>query len=253
MLPLTIQLALLFIVGAITGFINTLAGGGSLLTLPVLIFLGLPTAMANGTNRIGIVIQNIFAIAGFHRQNVFPWRVSLLSAIPATLGAIVGAQLALDVPDALFKQILAGIMIGVLIIIVIDPGKRVRASHKPVAGLRLVLFAIGFFGVGIFGGFIQAGVGFLIISLMLLAGFDLVAINAVKVFVVFLFTVAALVVFIAHGQVNYLLGASLGVGSAAGAWLAAKFAVTKGHAWIRAFVIITVVLFAAKLLLDSLM
>jgi hypothetical protein len=253
MLPLPAQLVILFFVGLLTGFINILAGGGSLLTLPVLIFLGLPAAMANGTNRVAVVLQNIVAIAGFHQQNVFPWRISLLSAIPSTIGAIIGAQLAVDVPDVLFKQILAGVMIGVLIIILVDPSKRARTGRKRMAGLRLALFALGFFGVGLFGGFIQAGVGFLIISLMLPAGFDLLATNAVKVFVVFLFTVAALIVFILHGQVNYLLGVSLGVGSAVGALLATRFAVTKGHAWIRAFVIITVILFAAKLLVDSLL
>jgi hypothetical protein len=253
MLPLAVQLIILFVVGMLTGFINILAGGGSLLTLPVLIFLGLPSAMANGTNRIAVVLQNIVAIAGFHQRDVFPWRISLLAAIPSTIGAIIGAQLAIDISDLWFKRILAGIMIGVLLLILIDPGKGARTRRKPMTGWRLVLFAIGFFGIGIFGGFIQAGVGFLIISLMLPAGFDLVATNAVKVFVVFLFTAAALIVFILHGQVNYLLGVSMGIGSAAGAWLATHFAVTKGHAWIRAFVIITVVLFAAKLLLDSLL
>ncbi|MCI0694394.1 TSUP family transporter [candidate division KSB1 bacterium] len=252
MIPLPAQLTILFFAGAISGFINILAGGGSLLTLPVLIFLGLPAATANGTNRISILIQSLAGVAGFHQLNVFPWRAGLLAAIPALTGAIIGANLAIDISDTLFKQILAGLMIGMLILIFIDPGRRIRESRKPMTPWRRVFFAIGFFGVGLFGGFIQAGVGFLIISLMLLAGFDLVATNAVKVLVTVIFTIAALAVFILHGEMNYLLGVSLGAGSAVGGWLATRFAVRKGHAWIRAFVIIMVVIFAAKLLVDSL-
>lgn len=251
MLPLPVQLAILFSVGAFAGFINILAGGGSLLTLPVLIFLGLPTATANGTNRVAILIQSLAGVAGFHQLNVFPWRAGLLAAIPAILGAILGAKLATNVPDALFKQILAGVMIAVLILILVDPTRRLREPHKPMTPARRFLFAVGFFGIGVFGGFIQAGVGFLIISLMLLAGFDLVITNALKVLVITIFTIAALIVFMAHGEVNYLLGAALGIGSAAGGWLATRFAVKKGHAWIRGFVIVMVIIFSAKLLYDS--
>ncbi len=245
------QFIVLFCVGAVAGFINILAAGGSLLTLPTLVFLGLPTTVANGTNRIGILIQNLVAIAGFHQHNLFPWRVSVLAALPAIAGAVLGAQLAIDIPDEVFKRVLAGIMIGVLILMIFDPAKRLRAERRPMTWWRGTLFAFGFFGVGLFGGFIQAGVGFLIILLMLLDGFDLVAINAVKVFVVFIFTIAALAVFIWHNQVDYVLGIALGLGNALGGWLATRFAVKKGHNWIRGFVIITVIMFSLQLLIDS--
>lgn len=251
MLSLPLQLALLFGAGFIAGFINILAGGGSLLTLPILIFLGLPAAVANGTNRVAILIQNLAAIAAFHQHKVFPWRLSLLAAIPATLGAIIGATLALNISDALFKQILAGVMIAVLILTIVDPTKYLQAAPQSLTGLRLALFLLGFFGIGVFGGFIQAGVGFIIISVMLLTGFNLVATNAVKVLVTFIFTIAALIVFVVHGQVDYLFGASLGLGSAAGGLLSTRLAVKKGHQWIRAFVVVMVIIFSAKLLLDS--
>lgn len=251
MLSLPLQLTILFVVGLLCGFINILAGGGSLLTLPVLIFLGLPAAVANGTNRIAILIQNIAAIAGFKRLNVFSWRVSLLAALPAIFGAILGANLALDISEVAFKRVLAGIMLGVLILILYDPSKRIRAHAGPMTLKRQILFGFGFFLVGVFGGFIQAGVGFLIIVLMLLAGFDLVVTNAVKVLVVFIFTIAALAVFILHDQVNYLFGTALGLGSAFGGWLGTHVAVKKGHEWVRAFVSVVVVLFALQLLVDS--
>jgi uncharacterized membrane protein YfcA len=251
MLPLSAQLTILFVVGVLSGFINILAGGGSLLTLPILIFLGLPAAVANGTNRIAILIQNFAAVVGFHQQKVLPWRLSFLAAIPAVIGAIIGANWAIAISEALFKQLLAGVMLAVLLLISFDPSRRLRAAAKPLQGMRLAGFALGYFAVGVFGGFIQAGVGFLIISLMLAFGFDLVRTNAVKILVTLIFTIAALAVFIAHGEVNYLLGAALGLGSALGGWIATKFAVKKGHNWIRAFVIVMVIVFAVKLLVDS--
>jgi uncharacterized membrane protein YfcA len=251
MLSLPVQLAVLFGVGIFVGFINILAGGGSLLALPVLIFLGLPATVANGTNRIAILIQNLAAIVGFHQHKVFPWRISLLAAIPAISGSLLGANLAVNISEALFKQILAATMIAVLILTIFDPIKKIRTTPQSLAGLRLAIFILGFFGAGVFGGFIQAGVGFLIISVMLVTGFDLVATNAVKVLVTFIFTIAALMVFIAHGQVDYLLGTSLGLGSAVGGLLGTRVAVKKGHRWIRAFVIVMVVLFSIKLLWDS--
>jgi len=251
MLSLPVQIIILFVIGAVTGFINILAGGGSLLALPALLFLGLPAATANGTNRIAILIQNIAAVAGFHQLNVSPWRLSLLASVPAIIGAIIGAYLAIDISDALFKQILAGVMIAVLILIIFDPSKHLHKSPKPLTGGRRVFFIIGYFGIGIFGGFIQAGVGFLIISLMLATGFDLVKTNAVKVLVTLIFTIAALLVFIWHGEVNYLLGIALGVGSALGGLIATRFVVKKGHDWIRVFVISMVIIFATKLIWDS--
>ncbi|MDZ7268114.1 MAG: sulfite exporter TauE/SafE family protein [candidate division KSB1 bacterium] len=252
MLSLTGQLLLLFGIGLVVGFINVLAGGGSLLSLPVLIFLGLPSATANGTNRIGILLQNVVAIAGFQRQHVMPWRVSLLAAVPAVAGSIIGARWAIALPEHQFKRALALTMIGVLVVILADPGKRLHATPRPLTGWRRLAFMAGFFGVGVFGGFIQAGVGFLIILVMALAGFDLVATNAVKVIVVFIFTIAALYVFIRHDHVDYLLGAGLGLGNALGGYLGTRYTVRKGHAWIRGFVVVVVIAFSLYLMWDSL-
>ncbi|MFQ5628307.1 MAG: sulfite exporter TauE/SafE family protein [bacterium] len=243
---------ILLSVGFISGFINTLAGGGSLLTLPVLIFLGLPGTEANGTNRIGLLIQNIGAMAGFRKHNVFPLRVALMAAVPAIAGAIIGALLAVDIPDRQFKPILVAIMIGVMIVIIIDPSRRMKALQGPMSLRRKLALTLGFFVVGIYGGFIQAGIGFFIITLMLSAGYELVRTNAVKIMVVFFFNIIALFIFIDNGQVNYVYGFVLGIGSAAGGWTATHVAVKKGHTWIRGFVVVMVIIFAAKLVVDSL-
>ena len=243
------QLPLLFFVGIVAGIINTLAGGGSLLTLPLLIFMGLPGAVANGTNRIAIFCQNIFAIRGFSKRGVMPLQLALLCTPPALLGSWLGANLAISLDDQVFKRILALIMVGVLIFTAIDPMKRFRQEDVQFGLWRKVLIVITFFGVGVYGGFVQAGVGFLIITALLIHGLDLVRINAIKVFVIFAYTFVALGVFIYHGQVDYSLGFALAAGNSIGGIIGPKLAVEKGHDWIKKVVSITVLVFALKLLL----
>jgi len=242
------QLPLLAGLGIIAGILNILAGGGSLLTLPVLLFMGLPAATANGTNRVAIFVQNIFAIGGFRKQGVFPWRFALLCTAPALVGAWFGANLAVDIDDQLFKRLLALIMLGVLVLTAWDPFRRVQQGDIHLSPLRLLVLVISFFIVGVYGGFVQAGVGFIIISALLAHGLDLVRINAIKVIVIFFFTMVALAVFIAHGQVDWSLGLALAAGNATGGWIGTHLAVRKGHDWIKRIVTLTVVVFALKLL-----
>lgn len=243
------QLPLLFAVGLIAGILNVLAGGGSLLTLPLLIFMGLPSAVANGTNRIAIFCQNIFAIRGFRKRGVFPLELALLCTPPALIGSWVGAQLAVNMDDQLFNRLLALIMIGVLVFTAVDPMKRFRKEEVTFSPFRKVVLVFTFFFVGIYGGFVQAGVGFLVITALLVHGLDLVRINAIKVFVIFAYTFIALGVFIYHGQVNYLLGLALAAGNSCGGMIGPKLAVDKGHDWIKKVVSLTVLVFAVKLLL----
>lgn len=242
------QLPLLFVVGVVAGILNVLAGGGSLLTLPLLIFMGLPSAVANGTNRIAILCQNIFAIRGFRQRGMLPLELALLCTPSALLGSWLGASLAINLDDQLFNRLLAVIMIGVLIFTAIDPMKRFRREDVVFSVGRKLLLVITFFGVGIYGGFVQAGVGFLIITALLVHGLDLVRINAIKVFVIFAYTFIALGVFIYHGQVDYSLGLALAAGNSLGGIIGPKLAVDKGHDWIKNVVTVTVAVFALKLL-----
>ena len=239
----------LMLVGVVAGFLNVLAGGGSLLTLPLLIFFGLPAATANGTNRVAIFCQNIFAISGFKRQGVFPIGLALLCMPPALIGSYIGANLAINVDEVLFRRLLALIMVVVLVFMVLDPMKRFRVQAMPMTPTRVAVLIVSFFGVGIYGGFVQAGVGFLIITALLVHGLDLVRINSVKVLVIFAFTAVALGVFVLHGQVDYVLGLALAAGNSLGGWIATHFAVKKGHDWIKRFVVVTVLIFALRLLL----
>jgi uncharacterized membrane protein YfcA len=242
------QLPLLLVVGTIAGILNVLAGGGSLLTLPLLIFMGLPGAMANGTNRVAIFCQNIFAIRGFRQRGVLPLQLALLCTPPALLGSWLGANLAISLDDLLFKRILALIMIGVMVFTAVDPMQRFRRDEVAFGPRRKLVLVASFFVVGVYGGFVQAGVGFLVITALLVHGLDLVRINAIKVFVIFAYTFIALGVFIWHDQVSWALGLALAAGNSLGGVIGPKLAVAKGHDWIKKVVTITVLIFAIKLL-----
>jgi uncharacterized membrane protein YfcA len=248
-MPELFKLISLALLGIFAGFLNVTAGGGSLLTLPFLIFLGLPAAVANGTNRIAILIQNIFATARFHHSKVIPKGAILIAVVPALAGSIIGARLAVDIDEFLFKRILAVIMILVLGIMLFSSGKKVPNITLSLTTSKKVLMAISFFGIGIYGGFIQAGIGFLIIIILTAVGYDLVRTNALKVLVVLIFTPVVLLIFIVNGQVDFVKGLVLASGNSLGAWIATRVVVEKGHRFIRWIVMVAVVGFAVKLFL----
>ncbi len=236
--------ALLAATGFVAGLLNVVAGGGSFLTLPVLIFLGLPAPVANGTNRVGVLMQNLGGVWGFHRHRVLDWRWGTEASLPALAGAALGAWLALDIGDHAFRRILASVMlVGALgPILSTSP-----APHAPRKRAASWLMAAGFFLVGVYGGFLQAGVGFLILALTSLAGLDLVRGNAVKVLSVLLLTLLSLAIFAWHDRVDWGLGLVLGLGNAAGGLVGVRLAVLKGHRWLRGVVTAAILLLAVRL------
>ncbi len=241
------QLPALFAVGGISGFLNILAGGGSLLTLPLLIFIGLPAVEANGTNRVAIVVQNIVAMRSYKKSGVLAWDLALLCTVPAVLGAIIGANIAVTIDDQLFRQVLGAVMVLMLVLTAIDPVKRFGWDCGDLQRVRRLPLVAGFFCIGIYGGFIQAGVGFLILIVATLAGMDLLRSNVLKVVVILAFNLPAAAIFAWHGDINWLLGAALACGNALGGLVAARLAVKKGHNWIRRVVTVVVLLCAVKL------
>ncbi|MBE3036986.1 MAG: sulfite exporter TauE/SafE family protein, partial [Candidatus Atribacteria bacterium] len=171
-----LQVGLILVIGVVSGFINTLGGGGSLLTLPMLIFLGLPAAVANGTNRIGLIIQNVVAVSNFRRKGFFYPKLGITLAVPAVFGSFLGARLAISIPEELFQKILAVIMIMILVLILTRPEKKFLKGieGENLSTTRLIVSLFVFFSIGFYGGFIQAGVGFIIISaLALITGMSL--------------------------------------------------------------------------------
>lgn len=239
---------LLIVVGFIVGFINTIAGGGSLLSLPILIFLGLPSTLANGTNRVAIIFQTAIATAGFKSKGVSTFPFNLYLGASAFLGSIIGAQLAVGVSGAIFNRILAIVMICVVFIIAFGPKIGVKEIQERLTGKHLWLGIIAFFFFGIYGGFINAGLGFImILFLHYINQMTLVRSNATKVAVVFMYMASALIVFALNEQVNWKVGFILAVGNGSGAWLASRVSVNKGDSFVKKFLIIMVSILALKL------
>ncbi len=239
---------LLVVVGFVVGFINTIAGGASLISLPILIFLGLPPAVANGTNRVAIIVQTAMATAGFRSKgiNTYPFNVYL--GISALFGAIIGARIAVDVDGEAFNRILAIVMIAVVLIIIFKPKIKTTDLKERLTGKHLWIGIIVFFFFGIYGGFINAGLGFLmLLFLHFINKMTLVRANATKVVVVFIYMLSALAVFAFNDKVEWLIGLVLAIGNGTGAWVASRFSVKKGDGFIKSFLIVMVIAMAIKL------
>jgi uncharacterized membrane protein YfcA len=235
-------------VGLIAGFINTLAGSGSLLTLPLLMFLGLPANVANGTNRIAILLQNVVGVSSFRQQRVLDFREGLKIGIPAVIGSLLGARIAVHLDDALMEKFIGGLLIGMFFLIILRPNRwlKGREGQSPVKPAWQFLI---FFLIGIYGGFIQAGVGFFLLAgLVIGAGHELVRANALKVFIVFLYTPFALAIFIMSGDVNYVLGFILAIGNMLGAFFGARVAVRWGAPAVRVFLLVALFFASLKLM-----
>jgi len=234
--------------GFAAGFINTIAGSGSLITLPLLIFLGMPANVANGTNRLGILFQTITSTLSFRKEGYFQLRRGLIIATPAVVGSFLGAMIAVDLNEELMRRAIGVLLLIMLVLIILKPEKWFGRQQEN-------LFQMGFwqvialFFVGIYGGFIQAGVGFFLLGTLVLGiKTNVVSGNAYKNFTVLCLTISALIVFFANHQVKIVPGLLLALGSIAGAWTASRMAVKKGARFIGWFLVAAILLSAVQLL-----
>ena len=240
----------LFTTGIFVGINNVLAGGGSLISMPLLIFMGLDPAVANGSNRVAIAIQNVFAVTGFKSKGVGNARFSTLMILPALPGVILGAVLASTISGDLFKKILSIIMVVVLILILMKRTNKASSliDESNLSKGRILASMLAFAGIGFYSGFIQAGVGFIVIgSMTLITGMDLVRINAHKVFIIGACTWVAVIVFAVYGKINWPAAMILAAGNAIGGWLGSLAAVAGGEKWIKRILVVAVLAMAFKL------
>ncbi len=246
MIELTWYIVLLIVVvGIVVGFINTIAGSGSLITLPLLMFLGLPANVANGTNRLNILLTSIVGVTSFRQQKVFKLRDNIWLSIPAIVGAIIGAFIAVDLNEEVMTKVIGVLMVLLFFTIIYKPQKWLKKYSDQQNPKYNVWQYIFMFCIGMYGGFIQIGAAVFILSgLVLTAGFDVVKANAVKLFIILAYTIFALAIFIFNEQVNFVAGLLLGLGSMFGSYLATKVAVEWGPKVVR-IVLMTVVVFAA--------
>jgi len=214
-----------------------------MLTLPLLMFLGLPANVANGTNRVAILLQNVIGVHTFHKKKVLDYSTDYRLAIPAIFGSIIGALFAVEIDVELLKKIIAGLMVLMLLLVVLKPDVWVKERAGAVNPKPTRWQYVIFFFIGLYGGFIQMGVGlFLLAGLVLGSGHDLVKANAIKVFIVLIYTFFSIVIFMLNGQIDWMAGLILAAGNMTGALLGAKFAIKGGAKYVRYILILSLVI-----------
>jgi uncharacterized membrane protein YfcA len=247
------EAVLLAAVGTVAGFLNVMAGGGSLLTVPVMVFMGLPGPVANGTNRLAILAQNFMAITAFFQRGFSDFRLSLTLAACAIPGAIAGALVGVNLDGEGFNRILAIVMVAVMIIMYFDKKQPSEADsgYQPTRE-QLIKGHLLMVGVGFWGGFIQLGVGFIIMPVLhRVMGLDLVRTNMHKVFIVFAYTIVALALYASQVEIMWMVGAALALGNGIGGYVGAHFAMNKGAKLIKTVLNVVLIAFIIKLLFFS--
>jgi uncharacterized membrane protein YfcA len=230
------ELGALGLVGVAAGWINVIAGGGSLLTVPMMLFFGMPGPVANGTNRIGVITQNIAAVGAFRARGFADFRLSATLSAASIPGAVLGAQLGVGLEGKTFERLVALVMVGVLVAMAsgFDKTKPRAPGEAPASAKRLVLGHILIALVGFWGGFIQIGVGFLLMPVLhRVMGLDLIRVNMHKVAITLVFTAVAFAMFAAQVEIAWLAGLALAIGNGVGGWLGVHTTIAKGEVWIR--------------------
>jgi len=229
--------------GLAAGFINATAGGGSMLSLPLLMFLGLPANVANGTNRVAILFQNVVGVSTFRQKKVLDLSADFRLVLPALAGSVIGALVAVEMNVLLLEKVIAGLMVVMLLMVVLKPGAWVAEHAKDSRPRPTLLQYILFFFIGLYGGFIQMGVGFFLLAgLVLGCGHNLVKANAIKLYIVLVYTIFTIGIFMYYNQINWLAGLILAVGNMAGAWLGVHFAVKGGAKYVRYVLILALII-----------
>lgn len=248
--------AVLLIAGLFAGVINTVAGGGSALTLPALIFIGLPGGMANATNRVGVILQNITALKAFRSGGVREDKLSWRLTVAAFLGSIAGTWIAAKIPDAKFERIL-GVMLLFPLPLVIWKPKAIapdeatsRDAWTPLVAWRRSALLGTFVLLGMYAGFVQGGVGILVVAaLSWLGQIDLVRGNYIKLQVILATVLISIPTFMLNDvQIMWTAGIVAGIGQMLGALVGSWVAIKKGEVWIRRILVVAILLSSAKLL-----
>ncbi len=216
-----------------------------MLTLPLLMLLGLPADIANGTNRLSTVTQSITGLVGFHAHGKLPRKALVGVVTPTVLGALAGAWIATQVPRSVLKPVLLITMMGMAALFaaspsLLDPDPRAEAVNRP--GPRSM---VGLLLAGFYGGFVQAGVGFVLLAVIAGAlGFDVVRANALKLACTLCFGTVALAVFIAADQVAWIPTIVLAAATVVGAQLGVKLALRISPKSLRWFIFVCVIAFS---------
>lgn len=233
--------AILLCSGLLVGFINTLAGGGSAISLTIFMALGLPVQVANGTNRVAILMQNFSSTATFVQKRMVDWRSGVKLAVPVIAGTVIGAQIASDISDVVFQSCLAVVMVAVLGFTIF--GNNIFKRNGQRIGRTTFLHYFLFFLIGLYNGYIYVGTGYLILLVTMgMMGVHIVQSNVIKNFIILLSIPFSLAVFVWNGDVNWAYGLVHGAGNVIGAFLASRYAIDWGTKFLRWFTVVVVLI-----------
>ncbi len=238
--------------GVIGGVINVMAGGGSVITVPMMVFLGVPGPIANGTNRIAILAQNLTAATTFWSAGKHNLGLSLRLSACALPGAVLGAWLGSSLSGEWFRWLLAAVMVIVLLLMH-SSNSGTRLTHdRVISDDRRRLGYLLMVAAGFWGGFIQIGMGFILMPILhRVMGYDLVTTNVQKVFITASYTSVALVIYSLNSDILWLLGATLAIGNAAGGFIGAKLTLKGGESLIRRVMTVAIIVMVIRLLFFS--
>lgn len=224
---------ILFFTGIAVSFINSIAGGGSALSLPIFLFLGLPVDICNGTNRLGILFGNLSSSKKLHKSGEFEFSSIKPFIIPLALGSFIGGNLVIGISEFHFKLLLISVLVFSVIQMLIKLKKRDDSPKHSTVKMGIV-----FFLVGLYGGFIQAGMGFVLIMVLSWMGFKKsTQINGMKSTLAIGLVLLGVLPFIFEGQVNYKMALFFGIGTSLGGWLGGFFQTKVKEGLIRYFTI----------------
>ena len=237
--------------GVAVSFINSVSGGGSILSLPLLIFMGLPAAAANGTNRLGILLGSGASLFAFRSQGIFLPRLAWQVGWPAAIGSLAGSLIAVRLPDRVFAPVLACVIL--FVVIMTFRGHKGQQANGEEPRMRNDWPALASYAaIGFYGGFVQAGSGLIMMYVFgRMGNLDLFRINALKVSITVLFITVSLAAFTAAGAIDWPLAAALAADNLTGGWIGSLWQLRKGEAWVNRFLLVTGVLMAGKLLWDT--
>ena len=242
-------IAMLIFAGFLVGIINTIAGSGTVITYSLFMMLGLPVNIANGTIRLGVIMQTLASTLNFKKHNALDWKKGLKLAFPVVIGSIIGALIATEINEAVFEKILAGILLIMLFFIFYKPERWLKNQVQKIQSKPTIIQLLLFLVIGLYGGFIHIGVGIFMLSVLVLnAGYNLVKANAIKVMTVFLYSPFALVIFIMNDQVHYGIGLIAAIGNIFGGIVGSKMAVSWGSNFVRWVLMVVIIVFSAYLL-----
>lgn len=213
----------LVLVGIVVGVINTFAGAGATISIALYSLLGLDLGVANGTNRISVVFQGVSMSGEFYRQGRLDVKLGLKLSVPTVIGAVVGSEVVGYMSNTLFGTLLACALLLMLVVLIVDPTRALKGRAEVLKPTWLHYGLLVF--IGFYGGSFHLGVGYLFLTFFILGlGYDLLTANALKGFVVLIYTLFSLAIFALNGDVVWSYGLVHGVGNLIGAYFAARYA-----------------------------